>query len=273
MTGRARFESVMKALVSGPLHRPLVSAARRLENCVAWPTSTELTEFLGPLTVVDGRAGVSFVVQAPRPRRRRKHGGDRARCVEELYDVQIAVRGEVPTRDGSLHDVMNALVWAVFPCAKRALSERQCELHRGRVGESFSRLPSARTPEQDALALVDEGGAVVAVATDGKDQTYDIDFVCDALDGGRWEALDPLARARRCKALLFGHALHEHAVEADRGPRACVFVLGVRSVGGSIEELAREVDRELAVMIADRKKLVRPQERLSVPLEVLERWC
>jgi hypothetical protein len=69
---------------------------------------------------------------------------------KRLYDERIVKDAEVSTRDGSWHDFLNALVWATFPHAKTALHRRQ---HRLVV-------PGAphRTPEGDALAMLDEGG-------------------------------------------------------------------------------------------------------------------
>jgi hypothetical protein len=74
-----------------------------------------------------------------------------------MYDAQI-VAGRVPTRTGSWHDFLNALVWASFPLAKRALHAKQHAL-------VVANGPSAacRTPELDALAMIDEGGIVVAL--------------------------------------------------------------------------------------------------------------
>lgn len=65
--------------------------------------------------------------------------------------------GIVPTRAGNLHDFLNALTWARFPRAKLALSRRQVEVARAR-GRQTNRL---RTPAQDLLAMVDEGGVLV----------------------------------------------------------------------------------------------------------------
>jgi hypothetical protein len=70
-----------------------------------------------------------------------------------MYDAQIVNEGVVPTRPGSWHDFLNALVWATFPLSKRALHTRQ----HGLV------VPGApkREVAGDALALVDEGGVAV----------------------------------------------------------------------------------------------------------------
>lgn len=94
------------------------------------------------------RAGVRFMRQAPRPRSRRRRG----KPPEPLYDARIVEEGVVPTRNGSWHDLLNALVWATFPRAKRALHARQHAIV----------VPSApaRTREGDTLALLDEGGVL-----------------------------------------------------------------------------------------------------------------
>jgi hypothetical protein len=75
---------------------------------------------------------------------------------KEPYDARIVNEGIVRTRDGSWHDFLNALVWATFPLSKTALHRRQ---HRIVV-------PGApqRTPEGDALAMLDEGGVFVTGA-------------------------------------------------------------------------------------------------------------
>ncbi len=131
------------------------------------------------------RAGIHFVAQTPRPRRRRQ-----ALDRDGLYDARIAREGNVPTREGNWHDFLNALVWATFPRAKWALHQRQHRAIHARIDDGATRLPPARTRELDALAILDEGGAIL---------------VCN-------EANDALARDRVRHALVFGHAVYESFV-------------------------------------------------------------
>jgi hypothetical protein len=70
--------------------------------------------------------------------------------------------GVVPTRPQHLHDLMNALTWARYPLAKRALCLGQIDVAIAR-GEKTNRL---RTPLQDSLAMLDEGGLLVVVDAD-----------------------------------------------------------------------------------------------------------
>lgn len=114
-----------------------------------------------------------------------------------MYDARIVNEGVVPTREGSWHDLMNALVWATFPRAKKALHTRQHGLVRvAQPGESLR-----RPRELDALALLDEGG--VAVTKDG---------------------------AR----IVFGHAIYEGYVLGWPAPVTAAFDAGCEDVDAAI---------------------------------------
>jgi hypothetical protein len=131
---------------------PIAAAARAFADRTTWPPPEEYGAAFGAAP-----HAVRFVSDPPSKRRRGPV--DFART----YDGRIE-RGEVPTRPGTWHDFMNALVWATFPRAKAALHHSQHVLFQGWAQAGASRLPNARTREQDALALVDEGGLVVLTA-------------------------------------------------------------------------------------------------------------
>jgi hypothetical protein len=158
---------------------PLRALAARFAGFRDWPPVADLNARLG------ADAGVTFCAAAKgRPRR----SVGRPLDVDALYEVRIARRREVPTRPRNWHDFLNALVWAGFPEAKLALTTRLGAEQVAQAGVHGWRLPNARTRVQDALALVDEGGAVMA-------------------GGG---------------AVVFGHAVLEHLL-AGRAPRVlCV---------------------------------------------------
>lgn len=101
-------------------------------------------------------ACVRFERSAP-PVRRRRGGLDTA----SLYDARITRDACVPTRERSWHDFLNALVWATFPRAKRALHDRQHRVLQARIPAGARTLPATRSREHDAIALLDEGGVVV----------------------------------------------------------------------------------------------------------------
>ena len=68
------------------------------------------------------------------------------------------VEKSVPTRPDNLHDLLNALTWARFPRAKHALCVRQVRQAQERGVVDGLRV---RTREQDACAMLDEGGLIL----------------------------------------------------------------------------------------------------------------
>ncbi len=173
---RARWSA---AFVDAPWAQALHPAAQHLRDLRDWPSLDELNERLGPLVNPAGLSPVRFAASTPRSRRAKP------RSVEGLYDVRIHRDGEVSTRLANAHDLFNALIWAMFPRAKRAVARRQHDAHLRRLGPGVGALPNARSREQDTLAMIDEGGV---------------------LQGPSGSA-------------LFGHALYEHLYVGDPGVR------------------------------------------------------
>jgi len=185
----------------------------------AFPSVARIDEVLSP------HAGVRFRAQPVVPKRQRRR-------VEVVpYDAAIVLDGVVPTREGSWHDFMNALVWATYPRAKRALHERQ---HRYVTLERSMGRAGKRLPCHDALAVLDEGGVLVSSALPLEDDA--------ALE-------DALAR-REAIAFVFGHAIFEAI--AIRGPwplvraRPLALAQGLRD-----DSLVRAADEALAALLAD----------------------
>ncbi|NWG39435.1 MAG: DUF3025 domain-containing protein [Hydrogenophilaceae bacterium] len=72
------------------------------------------------------------------------------------YELSIAQRGIIPTRENNLHDLLNALVWMRFPGLKSALNLRHCQMLEN---------PQERRQRgalRDQLTLLDESGVLVA---------------------------------------------------------------------------------------------------------------
>ncbi len=111
---------------------PVAAAAERFVGFRDWPAVEDIDRRLA------ADAGVRFVAADKGP-------GYAARIVETR---------EVPTRPGSWHDFLNALVWAAFPLAKRALTVRLHALATLRGAGNRGR-------EEDLLALWDEGGVAL----------------------------------------------------------------------------------------------------------------
>ncbi|KAK4045526.1 hypothetical protein OUZ56_033150 [Daphnia magna] len=166
---------------------------------------------------------VRFVPQAPKPRRR----SNAPIRLEDLYDGAIVTRNEVPTRSENVHDLFNALAWALFPKAKRAIHTRQAAEQAARVADGPARLPGVRTRAQDRLAMLDEGGALEV-----------------ALEERSGAALDALMVADGAYPILFGHAICEHLALGGAPLRCFALPLAVRGGGISAvdDALAASVD-------------------------------
>jgi hypothetical protein len=210
---------------------PLARAARAFEGYADFPPVDAL------VNVFDDEPPVRFVPAAPRRRR------GAAIDAGALYDARITIDRTVPTRFGCWHDLMNALVWGTFPRAKKALHARQHRAVAERLTPGSRKMPSKRTPELDALALLDEGG--VMVLTHGKD------------------ARDSSAR----ETIVFGHAIYESLVLGVAPAVVAAIALPVLDVnqwsscsredGLMYEETdaVRAADRALAKVIEDETML------------------
>lgn len=198
LTNQRRREAVWSpAVFDGPGFWPIAGASERLRHHAAFPTVEQIDLALRDL------AGVSFTRQEVLSKRERR------REVQAPYDLEIA-RGCVPTREGSWHDLMNAVVWATFPRTKRTIHALQAlEITRAREAGWVGR----RTRKHDALAVLDEGGVVLVGAAG--------------------------------KLVVFGHALYEAA--AIGGPRPLVRAMRVPSVVDPSD--LEEVDRALVQIL------------------------
>lgn len=137
-----------------PALQPFVTVLQRLFTTPDWPDVDHYRALLG--------ADVDFAV----PHARLPAGLDGS-DVDGSY-IGRCVAGCVPTRARNLHDLMNALTWAAFPHSKRALCARQVDVALAR-GMSTNRL---RTPAQDRLAMLDEGGVLTLASDDAHTITF-----------------------------------------------------------------------------------------------------
>src|SRR5687768_3723249 len=112
----------------------------RLAHAPDWPSIAMLNDSFATELA---RAGVRLVEAG-----KTKPVLDEAGLIDptSLYEVRIALRGEIPTRPRNAHDLLNALVWAAFPEAKLALSRALADVQRERAAGRAS-LPATRTRE------------------------------------------------------------------------------------------------------------------------------
>ena len=181
---------------SDPLFWPIAEGARAFADREDWPDVSEYG------ARVAHRAKVVFREQPKKPRGRRRG----ARCARDLYDGRIVEEGWVPTRPRSWHDFLNMLCWAAFPRAKWQLHARQHQAISARIEGAVDALPNARTREQDALALLDEGGVVVVCRDDR------IQELSQLLAERRAVEAQAVFRSGAARGVVFGHAVYEHLV-------------------------------------------------------------
>lgn len=171
------------------------------------------------------------------------------------YEQRIAGRGQIATREGNWHDLLNALVWLRYPVLKQALNQRQMHEITGMGTKRRSRA-------QYAMTHFDEGGVIVAVNDPA------LLVLWDAHD---WHGL--FWRHRQAwldgsiTLQLFGHALLEHALSPD------MLLVGKALVF----EAGRDVDAKgllarCTEAVAGGRLLRDPLELRPLPLSGLPGW-
>jgi hypothetical protein len=202
-----------------PVFDPIAGAARALGAEPSWPPVERWNEAYAGRAPVLNAAGlaVRFVPQGPKSPRRRR--GERTVSLGDVYDERIFTQGEVPSRERSWHDFFNMLAWRSFPLAKAATNARQRAALRGWAADGARALPGARTAEQDALAMLDEGGLLLLCASDEAARAASL------LAGGNTQGLAGLARAGALAPMVLGHAIFEHLLGGWPPLRACGVLL------------------------------------------------
>lgn len=240
-------------LARSHLLRVFDSLAERLRPADDWPSLeqyTQLAEARRAECCPDART-VSFAPATPkRARVRRDTPIDPAR----LYDGRIAVQGEVACLQASYHDWFNALAWAAFPRAKRAVHERQYRALTRWLPPGASRLPNRRTREQDALTVFDEGGAALVVRS--------VDELPAKSGGTDLETL-----AGRATLVVFGHAVMEHLAFESCAVRVAALVLETEEEPATGLALLDWVDQTLERRLRDPGLFQTPQADRVVVLQ------
>jgi hypothetical protein len=178
------------------------------------------------------------------------------------YERRIAERGEIATREGNWHDLLNALVWLRYPALKAALNARQ-------IAEIAVAGPKRRTRAQCALTHFDEAGIVVLLHDPA---------LLGLWDAHDWHSLFWREREAwsdgRIAAYVFGHALLEHALKPGQLLVGKALVVTMRQSGneGDSSAAADWTVAELAAAIRRGDLLNDPQELRPLPLSGIPGW-
>lgn len=242
---------------AGTARWPLGEPLAQLGACPTWPSVARIGEVLAACGVTNvAGTPLRTELQPPKPRRAAP-GALRRR--DELYDARIDGEGVLPTRARSYHDLFNALVWASFPRTKAAISARQHAIWRRTLPQTFHRLPSARTREQDALAMLDEGGLVLVTSPEQEAE------VASLVADGALDVLEARAREGTLAGVIVGHAVYEHFVSASGPVRAATVVLSLRAPLAE-PGLVGRVDAALAAQVNDPARFCAPPTAAGIPV-------
>ena len=99
--------------------------------------------------------------------------------IRDLTVEFVTRRGIVPTREGSMHDLFNAMIWSAYPRAKRALHAHQDAAVAREITEGQTALPGRRSRMRDRLSMLDEGGVLVWCRDARPDVAFEIDDYTD----------------------------------------------------------------------------------------------
>ena len=206
----------------------------------------------------EGQPPVRFALAGPQPRRAPLPADAR-------YDARIALERTVSTRRASWHDLLNALVWTSFPRAKLALHLRQHRMIAARLQDDL-RLPGSRTKEQDAVAMLDEGGVAVLCPRGERAE------LASAL---KEKGADVSKRVERgeVSVVIFGHAIYE-GLACEGGPEqvhAAAYVIEVDGTERTARERVAAADRGLGALLEREEALGRGELGTVVVGEILAR--
>ena len=172
------------------------------------------------------------------------------------YELRIAQRGEISTREGNWHDLLNAMIWLRYPELKYALNQRQ-------VAEIGVAGPKSRTRAQCALTHFDEAGVIVGIRNPQ---------LLDLWDSHDWHSLfwreRDSWRNGEIRITVVGHALLEHALK----PKQLIVGKAIAVLDGSNDATIERTVGCVARGVRDQTLLLDPQELRPLPLSGIPGW-
>jgi hypothetical protein len=231
---------------------PLRPLAEKLPS-LGWPNAEILNHIADDSgrRIVNARGQrIEFVAAGP-------PGGER----ELGFEARTYASGQVPVRPVNWHDLLNALVWMVFPTAKAAINGRH-------LLEMETQAGGQRTPTRDALTHLDEDGVIVLAADPALSQL---------MRGFAWKELfwrrrEEVRRAMRF--FVFGHALYEKALAPFIGMtgKALVFDVDAAVLAREPVRLLAEADRLTALYALNPACMLGPVELAPLPVLGVPGW-
>lgn len=184
---------------------------------------------------------------------------------EHQYEPRCYLQGEVPTREGNWHDLLNALVWFVFPKAKAAINLRH---YRALTAEQEVATQSQRGAVRDTNTLLDESGVIVPCANAE---------LAGLLRDFRWKELFWQRRTEVRSSMgfyLFGHGLYEKALQPYVGMTGQGLLLPVEQAffDWPLAQRLAHLDERLAEYLSASQHCRSTRELTPVPLLGVPGW-
>lgn len=235
----------------GPAFRDLRPASEYFAAHQDWPLLADYQSLLTELTPGLQSAGGAPLVFTD-------SAGAHGDGAGLSYEANIFRHGQVSTRTQCWHDFFQVLVWATFPRTKLWLNARHANATEQRLVDGFSQ----RGPEENALTLFDESGAVI-LCSDPEMLASIRAFNWHELF---WRRRAELHAALRC--IVVGHALYEKLLHPYIGLTAhCTLVAVPPAQWPQIEHAPMtELD---AVVLAHLSSIDELQPRLWNPFPIL----
>lgn len=174
------------------------------QAAIDWPACTTLTDILPEGLCAQSGEPIHFLPQ------------DHTLPYPELYyEERIFQHGIVSTRP-NWHDFFNALMWRLFPQTKVQINA----LHAADMQQQGKK----RTPQRDALTILDESGVIIA-ATRRELLQYMLDFAWEPLF---WQ--ERAAWGQEIGCYMIGHAMLEKLLTPYVGMTAHALLVEVDAV-------------------------------------------
>jgi len=246
-------EALLQTVSFFPLHHAISHLGKE-----AFPTLQDCNALLAgqqPVITVHSGLSLSFVPQ--------EYG---RLPFEAQYEPRCYLKGEVPTRAGNWHDLLNALVWLVFPRAKAAINLRH---YHALTEESNTEKHSQRGVVRDTNTLLDESGVIVACAAPE---------LAGLLRSFQWKELFWHRRTEvqsRMGFYLFGHGLYEKALNPYIGMTGQGLILPVEEkfFTWTVVKQLSCLDELLAEYLASSAHCRSTRELTPVPLLGVPGWA
>jgi Protein of unknown function (DUF3025) len=192
--------------------------------------------------------------------------------IENNYQLSIFFTGGVSSRERNWHDLFNAISYDQFPLIKESINRRHFWEHLKQTEcnpTKMNQTTNNRTAVQDALTLLDEGGAIVVCKS--KEMT-------EVLRVGNWEKIlnmNELEMRQSFSIYLFGHAIFEVLLNGVPCPHISCIVLTNKSTEQNFPQ-KHKVDF-IASYLLNSSKIISGTENLwPIPLLIFpslsENW-